>query len=320
MILAKAGFGTKRVQIALSARQHHFVSPVVGPNDWLRLAEVVPGRRPGRVRVHAVEPYKLALMRHGLERRVVKNVGWYDNHGPRAAAQSLPVGDISATECRAGGRGIVAYTRNEYRRRRRPGSISFMPQRRAAAIVRSRWWWRRRHRRAGSPCSLRRTPGQRITPSADAATILWRHGCWSYRSPVPRPICPGISQAIMASGSSTITIRFRSTDPSRTTGGTARTCDRSDRGSLGVSPGGGRVAGCWPGWSARALLTTSTPRRNCTTALSIWMPTTCLVLSTHPEYWSAEMYDRGQALGIRTGGKLMYLGGNGVNCPRRVSR
>ncbi|HQU44335.1 MAG TPA: hypothetical protein PK867_16060, partial [Pirellulales bacterium] len=39
-----------------------------------------------------------------------------------------------------------------------------------------------------------------------------------------------------------------------------------------------------------------------------------LVLSTHPEYWSRKMYDRLKRWVNDEGGKLVYLGGNGLNC------
>jgi hypothetical protein len=39
-----------------------------------------------------------------------------------------------------------------------------------------------------------------------------------------------------------------------------------------------------------------------------------LVLSTHPEYWSEEAYRRVKRWVHERGGRLMYLGGNGINC------
>jgi hypothetical protein len=39
-----------------------------------------------------------------------------------------------------------------------------------------------------------------------------------------------------------------------------------------------------------------------------------LVLSTHPEYWSRTMYERLKRWVFDEGGKLLYLGGNGLNC------
>lgn len=39
-----------------------------------------------------------------------------------------------------------------------------------------------------------------------------------------------------------------------------------------------------------------------------------LIISTHPEYWSRVMYERVKEWVYRRGGRLMYLGGNGLNC------
>src|SRR5262249_34671527 len=39
-----------------------------------------------------------------------------------------------------------------------------------------------------------------------------------------------------------------------------------------------------------------------------------LVLGPHPEYWTRWMYDRVKQWVFAAGGRLMYLGGNGLNC------
>ncbi len=39
-----------------------------------------------------------------------------------------------------------------------------------------------------------------------------------------------------------------------------------------------------------------------------------LILNTHPEYWSAAAYQRVKRWVFEQGGRLMYLGGNGINC------
>ena len=39
-----------------------------------------------------------------------------------------------------------------------------------------------------------------------------------------------------------------------------------------------------------------------------------LMLSVHPEYWSQQMYQRVKDWVWNRGGRLMYLGGNGLNC------
>jgi len=40
----------------------------------------------------------------------------------------------------------------------------------------------------------------------------------------------------------------------------------------------------------------------------------CLAITTHPEYWSKDMYFRLKNWVFERGGRLMYLGGNGLNC------
>src|SRR5262249_242438 len=39
-----------------------------------------------------------------------------------------------------------------------------------------------------------------------------------------------------------------------------------------------------------------------------------LILNTHPEYWSEEMYRAVKRWVFERRGRLMYLGGNGLNC------
>src|SRR5581483_9101867 len=43
-----------------------------------------------------------------------------------------------------------------------------------------------------------------------------------------------------------------------------------------------------------------------------------LVLSAHPEYWTRRMYDAVKQWVFRDGGRLLYLGGNGLNCEVEV--
>src|SRR5262249_20172769 len=58
---------------------------------WCRGGESV------QFRVHSVEPYKLGLWRYGQRKELVRHLGWYDNHGPRAIIQTLPDGHFVET-------------------------------------------------------------------------------------------------------------------------------------------------------------------------------------------------------------------------------
>src|SRR5262245_44866645 len=88
--LARVGFGSKRVRRTLNAihpTQFRLLSDrLLGYAwpKWCRAGESV------QFRVHSVAPYKLTLHSYGLTKQLVQNVGWYDNHGPRATMQTLP--------------------------------------------------------------------------------------------------------------------------------------------------------------------------------------------------------------------------------------
>src|SRR5262245_42533306 len=90
VLLSRRGFGSKRVQVDLSAArpiQFRLLSDrLLGYAwpKWCRAGDMV------EFRVHAVSPYKLTLWRYGLQKEFVRNVGWFDNHDPRACMQSLP--------------------------------------------------------------------------------------------------------------------------------------------------------------------------------------------------------------------------------------
>ena len=44
-----------------------------------------------------------------------------------------------------------------------------------------------------------------------------------------------------------------------------------------------------------------------------------LAVSVHPEYWTRDMYFKLKQWVFERGGRLMYLGGNGLNCEVRLS-
>src|SRR5207248_9167551 len=87
--LSKPGFGSKRVHAVVDpARPVHFrllSDRMIGYAwpKWCRAGD------PVQFRVSTVEPYKLGLWRYGYKKEFIRNIGWYDNHGPRACMQTL---------------------------------------------------------------------------------------------------------------------------------------------------------------------------------------------------------------------------------------
>jgi hypothetical protein len=95
--VSKEGFGTKRRTVEVTAggsRQFRLLSndPLgyVWP-EWVRAGEE------GTCYLHTPEEAKLSLWRYGAEREHVRQVTWYDNHGPRTGLQRTPDGDYTET-------------------------------------------------------------------------------------------------------------------------------------------------------------------------------------------------------------------------------
>ncbi len=95
--LQKPGFGAKSVDVTVGGG---------GPYQFRLLADGLLGYawpkwvRSGEkseFRVHAVEAYTLGLWRYGLRKESVRNLGWFDEHGPRATMQVSPDGDYTRT-------------------------------------------------------------------------------------------------------------------------------------------------------------------------------------------------------------------------------
>jgi hypothetical protein len=95
--LTKDGFGPKRVEIVADAdRPFHFrllSNSLLGYAwpKWLKSGQQ------SEFRVHAAEQYKITLWRYGLNKVFVRNLGWYDEHGPGATRQITPDGDYTQT-------------------------------------------------------------------------------------------------------------------------------------------------------------------------------------------------------------------------------
>src|SRR5205809_677351 len=97
VVLAKEGYGSKRVTISL---------PLAAPHQFRLLKDGLLGYawpkwvRAGEhaeFRVHSHSPYKLDLWRYGWKKELVRPLGWFDEHGPRATVQITPDGDYSQT-------------------------------------------------------------------------------------------------------------------------------------------------------------------------------------------------------------------------------
>src|SRR5688572_26258608 len=97
VVLAKEGYGFKRVVVDLKQDQPYQFRML--KDDLLGYAWpkwVKSGER-SEFRVHSDAAYKLDLWRYGRKKELVRPIGWFDEHGPRATVQITPDGDYTQT-------------------------------------------------------------------------------------------------------------------------------------------------------------------------------------------------------------------------------
>ncbi|WP_031501046.1 carboxypeptidase-like regulatory domain-containing protein [Bryobacter aggregatus] len=95
--LARDGFGSKRVEMTVDPESpyqfrmlSHSLCGYAWPK-WLRSGERC------EFRVHSIEAFRLSLWRYGREKELIRLLGWQDEHGPQAMRQILPDGDFTQT-------------------------------------------------------------------------------------------------------------------------------------------------------------------------------------------------------------------------------
>lgn len=316
VVLARPGFGSKRVrQLALPApRPHQF--RLLSDNlygyawpKWVRSGET------SEFRVHAVEQYKLELWRYGWEKEFVRGLGWHDEHGPRATMQITPDGDYTRTGVEWNRIGFASPNHLQlvtapersglyYFHARTPSGWQFAfpwivaPARPTApvAVLASNITWNAYNAFGGrsnyiNADELPPVPivnsRQELKRYTDAMHQTW--GCPEY-APLsferPEPI-------------NHVTLEERITDPIE------------GRAACHIAPAEWRLLG----WLEREGFPydfyAETQLHDDTLDLSAYK---VLIISTHPEYWTRRMYDRVKNWVQAEGGRLMYLGGNGLNC------
>jgi N,N-dimethylformamidase len=94
--LAKDGYGFKRVELTVTPGMEPYHFRLLR-DDLLGYAwpKCVRAGEKAEFRVHSPEAYKLELWRYGWKKELVRPIGWFDEHGPRATVQITPDGDYT---------------------------------------------------------------------------------------------------------------------------------------------------------------------------------------------------------------------------------
>ena len=315
VILQKPGYGAKISRVAVPATEPHqfrlLSDGLLGYAwpKWVRAGEE------SEFRVHAVEPYKLELWRYGWEPEFIRGLGWHDEHGPRATMQVTPDGDYTRTGVRwnevgyvsrthrqfvtAPGRGGLYYFRAATASGRRfafPWVVAPATPSAPVAVLASNITWNAYNSFGGRSNYIHadRLPP---TPTVNARAELPRytsaeHGTWGYAEYAP--------------------LSFDRPEPFNDIDFAERITDPIEgRQACHLAPAEWRLLG----WLEREGFAhdyyAETQLDDGTLDLSAYR---VLILSVHPEYWTRRMYDRVKRWVFEDGGRLMYLGGNGLNC------
>ena len=313
--LNRDGFGPKRVRMTVQDGQpHQFRLLSAGLLGYAWPKAVRAGER-AEFRVHAHEAYKISLWRYGYEKEHVRKIGWFDEHGPGATVQITPDGDYTKTGAQWNRFGYSSPHHKQF----------------VTAPDRSGLYYFHAKGESGQFFSFPWVvaPARPTSPIAVlAADMTWNAynnfgGRSNYIHPDRLPAVPTLNARLELS---------RYTDPEHVNYGCTEydplSFDRPElincipedehilnpiegRAACHIAPAEWRLFGWLEREGFDYDLYSETQFHFGTLNLDDYR---LLMISTHPEYWSADMYFRLKEWVFERGGRLMYLGGNGLNC------
>ena len=313
--LQKAGFGAKRSRVSLpcpTPHQFRLLSDgllgYVWPK-WVRSGEE------GEFRVHAVEQYHLELWRYGAEPEFVRGLGWFDEHGPRATMQITPDGDYTQTGVEWNKVGYSSPSHKQsvtapersglyyFRARTNSGAkFSFpwivAPARPTAplAVLASNITWNA-YNSFGGRSNYIHADEFPPTPTVNSRYDLKRYAdreFLSWNAPAYAPLSFDRPEP------------FNHIDPSE------RLADPIEgRQACHLAPAEWRFLGWLEQQGFAYDYYAETQLDSGVLDLSQYR---VLATTVHPEYWTRKMFDVVKRWVFEQGGRLLYVGGNGLNC------
>jgi N,N-dimethylformamidase beta subunit-like, C-terminal len=315
VVLQKSGYGSKFSQVSVPSPQPHqfrlLSDGLLGYAwpKWVRSGEE------SEFRVHAVEPYKLELWRYGWEPKFVRGLGWHDEHGPRAVMQITPDGDYTQTGVKWNSVGYVSPTHRQFVKAPERSGLYFFRASTASGLRFSFPW-------------VVAPKGPSAPVAVLASTITWSAynsfgGRSNYINADALPQSPIVnSRAELSRYQSAefgtwgfteyVPLSFDRPEPFNHIPFEERITDPIEgRQACHLAAAEWRLLG----WLERQGFSYDLYAEPQLDDGTLDLPAyRVLVLSVHPEYWTLRMYDLVKRWVFEQGGRLMYLGGNGLNC------
>ena len=312
--LAKPGYGSKAstVEIGRTPAQFRLLSDgLLGYMlpKWVRSGEIA------EFRIHAVEQYQLTLWRYGIEKEFIRMIGWFDEHGPQANRQILPDGDFTQAGLKWNCDGypakptIVAPERTGlyYLWAIAPSGRAFSfpwvvapaePRAKIAVIASTNTW--NAYNNFGGRSNYVNADKLPDTPVVNSRQDLDRYqnaipfGTWRPKDEEYRPLS------------------FDRPEPNNHLFEDPQVTDPvQGRVQCGQAPGEWRLYG----WLEREGFDYDLYGEGHLHDGQLPLDSySVLIIAVHPEYWSRKMYQAVKSWVFERGGRLMYLGGNGLNC------
>ncbi|MBN9617053.1 MAG: hypothetical protein J0G35_15945 [Acidobacteriales bacterium] len=320
VVLAKEGYGSKRVTCTLGSGepyQFRLLSRALMGYMWPKW--VKSGER-SEIRANSREQFQLSLWRYGLKKEYVRTLSWYDEHGPNAVEQITPDGDYSQTGMDWNKVGypsphiqqfIEAPERSGlyYLWARTPSGESYSfpwvvapakPRAKIAVLANTNTW--NAYNAFGGRSNYINPAGLPITPTVNARQDLARYtsstSVWARPDEEYRPLAFERPEHINHIFDNSPWDNSSITDAIQ------------GRAQCGLAPAEWRLLGWMEREGFEYDYYADAQLHDGSMPLDAYE---VLVLGVHPEYWTREMFRRVEEW-VHRGGRLMYLGGNGLNC------
>jgi hypothetical protein len=309
------GFGPKKVRMSVdpdAPYQFRLLSNSLLGYAW---PKCVRAGEKSEFRVHSPEQYRISLWRYGLEKEHVLPIGWFDEHGPGATLQVTPDGDYTRIGAEWNKHGYTSPHHKQFvTAPERSGLYYFhaetdtgrffafpwvvapaAPQAKCAVLLADITW--NAYNNFGGRSNYIHPHGLPSTPTLNARLELDR-----YTDP----------DHVNYSGPDYDPLSFERPEPINHVPRETRVTDPiAGRAPCHIAPAEWRLLGWLEREGVEHDVYTETQFHFNRLNLDAYK---VLLLGPHPEYWTSEMYYRLKRWVFERGGRLMYLGGNGLNC------